>query len=70
MPEELEVKIPRRPWVLSKQYGMTYVLSQDNEIIIGNESCCRIGDKLLKHLIEAANSYADHPKEQNEQSST
>lgn len=50
-------EIPRRPWVLSKQYNMTFVLSQDNEIILGYKSCNYLGDDVLKFIIEAVNSY-------------
>jgi hypothetical protein len=50
--------IPRRPWLLSKQYSMTFVLSQDNEIVIGSETCKRLGDHVLRHIIAAVNDYS------------
>lgn len=47
--------IPRRPWLLSKQYGMTFALSQDNEIILGSDTCRKLGDDLCKYIIESVN---------------
>lgn len=49
--------IPRRPWLLSRQYGLTFVLSQDNEIIIGDTACRLIDDAVLHHIISAVNAY-------------
>lgn len=49
-------KIPRKPWVLSNQYGMKFVLSQDNEIILRPSVCEKIPDWMLKHIVEAANA--------------
>lgn len=54
-------RIPRRPWVLSKQYGMTLVISQDNDIVLGTASCQRLGEDALKFIVTAVNEY--HPKE-------
>ena len=53
-----EKPIPRRPWVLSKQYSWTFVLSQDNEIIIGDTACKYIGDDVLRFMIEAVNTHS------------
>lgn len=53
-----DAKIPRKPWVLSKQYGMTFILSQDNEIVIGSKACEYLGDYVLKYIIEAVNNYS------------
>lgn len=50
--------IPRRPWVLSKQYSMTFVLSQDNDIIIPDSTCKYLGDDVLRHIIAAVNAYS------------
>lgn len=50
--------IPRRPWLLSKQYSMTFVLSQDNEIIMGDTACKYLGDDVLRHIIAAVNAYS------------
>lgn len=54
--------IPRRPWLLSKQYSMTFVLSQDNEIIIGDTSCKYLGDDVLRHIIAAVNAYSPNDR--------
>lgn len=48
---------PRRPWVLSKQYAMTFILSTENEIILGDSACKYLGDDVLRHIIAAVNSY-------------
>ena len=48
--------IPRRPWVLSQQYGNTFVLSQDNEIVLRSDVCKQIGEETLRMIIEAVNS--------------
>jgi hypothetical protein len=50
--------IPRRPWLLSKQYSMTFVLSQDNEILMGDTACKYLGDDVLRHIIAAVNAYS------------
>ena len=50
--------IPRRPWLLSRQYGMTFVLSQDNEIIIGASTCACLGDDVVRYIIAAVNDYS------------
>jgi hypothetical protein len=51
-------EIPCRPWLLSKQYSMTFVLSQDNEILIGDTACKYLGDDVLRHIIAAVNAYS------------
>ena len=56
--------IPRRPWLLSKQYSMTFVLSQDNEIIMGDTACKYLGDDVLRHIIAAVNAYSPNEKGQ------
>ena len=53
-----ESAIPRRPWLLSKQYSMTFVLSKDNEIIMGDTACKYLGDDVLRHIIAAVNAYS------------
>jgi hypothetical protein len=50
--------IPRRPWLLSKQHSMTFVLSQDNEIVLGSVTCKHLGDNVLNYIIEAVNTYS------------
>lgn len=50
--------IPRRPWLLSKQYEMTFVLSQDNEIVIPGNACRKLGDDVVRHIIAAVNAYS------------
>ena len=55
--------IPRRPWVLSKQYGMTFVLSQGNDILIGSKACEYLGDDILKFIIAAVNAYSPNEKD-------
>ena len=50
--------VPRRPWLLSKQYDMTFVLSQDNEIVLGGNACRKLGDDVLRHIIAAVNAYS------------
>lgn len=54
--EQDGIQVPRRPWLLSKQYGMTFVLSQDNEIILGSATCQKLGDDLCKYIVEAVNA--------------
>jgi hypothetical protein len=54
----LASSIPRRPWLLSKQYAMTFVLSQDNEIIMGDTACKHLGDEVLRYIIAAVNVYS------------
>ena len=49
--------LPARPWLLSKQYNFTFVLSADNEIIIGDTACKKLGDELLKFIVAAVNAY-------------
>ena len=44
---------PRRPW----PYAMTFVLSQDNEIVIGDSECRKMGDELVRFVIAAVNAY-------------
>lgn len=51
-------EIPRRPWVFSKQYSWTFVLSQDNEIILGTKSCEALGDDVVKFIVAAVNAYS------------
>ncbi len=51
-------EIPRRPWLLSKQHSMTFVLSRDNEIIMGDTACKYLGDDVLRHIIAAVNAYS------------
>ncbi len=53
--------IPRTPWVLSNQYGYKFVLSQDNEIIIGPDVFSKLGDEVCKFIVDAVNSKADEP---------
>lgn len=48
--------IPRRPWLLSKQYDMTFVLSQDNEIVLGSDTCRKLGDGLCQYIIDSVNA--------------
>lgn len=47
--------IPRRPWVYSTQYEMPFVLSQDNEIILGTETCKRLGERVCRFIVNAVN---------------
>ena len=37
---------------------MTFVLSQDNEIIMGDTACKYLGDDVLRHIIAAVNAYS------------
>ena len=53
--------IPRRPWLLSRQYGMTFILSQDNEIIMGRYNCAKLSDDTLQMIVDAVNAF--EPKE-------
>lgn len=48
-------KIPRRPWLISNQYGLKFVLSQDNEVIFGGEAFARLGDDLMQMMVLAVN---------------
>ncbi len=57
LPSSTGSVIPRRPWLLSKQYSMTFVLSQDNEIIIGDRACKALPEDVLKFIIAAVNAY-------------
>jgi len=50
-------QLPRRPWILSKQYRMTFVLSQDNEIVLGDVPCTLLGEDVLKFILAAVNNY-------------
>lgn len=53
---------PRRPWLLSKQYNMTFVLSQDNEIILGDTACKHLGDDVLNFIIKSVNANTLDPQ--------
>lgn len=46
---------PRRPWVISNQYGFKMVISQDNEIILSNKMCEAIPDRILKLILDTVN---------------
>ncbi len=37
---------------------MTFVLSQDNEIIMGDTACKYLGDDVLRHIVAAVNAYS------------
>lgn len=58
MDAEYSKAVPRRPWVLSKQYDMTFVLSQNNEIILGAKTCEYLGNDVLRYIIAAVNAYS------------
>lgn len=45
-------QIPRKPWVASVQYGMHFILSADNEIIIRAD---HLPYELLEHMAESVN---------------
>lgn len=57
--------IPRKPWVISNQYGARFVLSQDNQIILGEMSFQRLGPELIKHIVESVNKNTE-PTTQND----
>lgn len=50
------VSLPRGPWVASCQYGMHFILSQDNEILW---RCDWLPMPILKAMVEAANRQAN-----------
>ena len=47
--------MPSRPWVVSNQYGMMFVLSQNNEIIIGAATCKKLGESVCRHIVASVN---------------
>lgn len=44
--------LPRRPWVASSQYGMRFILSADNEILIRAD---HLPYAVLKVMVDAVN---------------
>lgn len=50
------VSLPRGPWVASCQYGMHFILSQDNEILW---RCDWLPMPILKAMVDAANRQAN-----------
>lgn len=49
---EASGSLPRGPWVASNQYGMHFVLSQDNEILW---RCDWLPMETLRAMVKAAN---------------
>jgi frataxin-like iron-binding protein CyaY len=49
---------PMRPWVASNQYGMHFILSQNNEIVMRADHIPMV---VLKAMVEAANAIPLQP---------
>ncbi len=54
--------VPRRPWLVSSQYGMQFILSQDNEIIWRADW---MPMDMLRVMVKAVNDF-QAPKKGNE----
>jgi len=48
-------KIPKTPWLVSKQYDMTFVLSQNNEIVIGANTTDKLGTTTIQYIVDSVN---------------
>ena len=49
--------LPRRPWIAAEQYGMRFLISDENEIVMRAD---RLPLGMLRAMAEAANQWAEN----------